>query len=160
MKNLTAKDLMNRELLTITEDMSVREAADFLTQRNISGAPVVDSSGNLAGVLSVTDIAQNVARKRDPFLTERNPDVYFRNWEETLNLTKCEPFRVEREDLLVRDVMTPEVFSVSQGTSLPEMASVMSENRLHRLFVTHGNRLVGIVSTMDILKVLAGEKGR
>ncbi len=109
-------------------------------------------------MLSVTDIAQNAARKRDPFLTEHNPDVYFQDWEETLNLSKWEPFRVERENLLVRDVMTPEVFSVSQETSLPEMAAVMSENRLHRLFVTHGNRLVGIVSTLDILKVLAGEK--
>ncbi len=43
MKHWTAKDLMNRELLTVTDEMSVREAADFLTRKNISGAPVVDS---------------------------------------------------------------------------------------------------------------------
>lgn len=57
MRPITAGDLMNPEILTVTEEMSVEEAAAFLTEHEITGAPVKNSDGELVGVISVVDIA-------------------------------------------------------------------------------------------------------
>jgi len=54
----TADELMNDELLLLTEDMSLRDAARFLAQHAVSGAPVVNREGQLAGVLSSTDFVR------------------------------------------------------------------------------------------------------
>ena len=51
MKDLKAKDIMNTEVLSVRDDMTVQELADFLTEREILGAPVVDSEGEVVGVL-------------------------------------------------------------------------------------------------------------
>ena len=57
MRPITAGDLMNPEILTVKEEMSVEEAAAFLTEHEITGAPVENSKGDLVGVISVVDIA-------------------------------------------------------------------------------------------------------
>ena len=57
MRPITAGDLMNPEILTVKEEMSVEEAAAFLTEHEITGAPVENSEGDLVGVISVVDIA-------------------------------------------------------------------------------------------------------
>ena len=53
---LTAKDVMNPDVLSLRADMTVREAAVFLTGHQIAGAPVLDAKGHLEGVLSLTDL--------------------------------------------------------------------------------------------------------
>ncbi|MGB6853036.1 MAG: CBS domain-containing protein [Thermoanaerobaculia bacterium] len=57
MRPITAGDLMNPEILTVSEEMSVEEAAAFLTEHEITGAPVENSNGDFVGVISVVDIA-------------------------------------------------------------------------------------------------------
>src|SRR6516225_2743241 len=52
---LTAADLMTAPVVTLTQDMPLREAANFLAREQISGAPVIDSEGRCVGVLSATD---------------------------------------------------------------------------------------------------------
>jgi predicted transcriptional regulator len=54
-----ARDVMSAEVLALRADMTVREAALFLTGHQIAGAPVLDEKGHLAGVLSLTDLAEN-----------------------------------------------------------------------------------------------------
>ena len=56
LRKLEAQDLMNPDVLTVPEDMSVRELAAFLLDNQISGAPVVHSNDELVGVVSMTDI--------------------------------------------------------------------------------------------------------
>ena len=52
MKDLKAKDIMNTDVLSVRDDMTVQELAGFLTEREILGAPVVDSDGEVVGVVS------------------------------------------------------------------------------------------------------------
>ena len=54
----------------------------------------------------------------------------------------------------MRDIMTPMLFKVDEDTSLKEVADMMIGGRVHRLFVTHKQKVVGIVTTMDMLKVI------
>jgi len=59
------KTLTNPEVLTVRVDLTVRELAAFLTEKQISGAPVVDGSGRLVGLVSLTDVAENDAERPD-----------------------------------------------------------------------------------------------
>ena len=60
----------------------------------------------------------------------------------------------ESETLLARDIMTPFVYRVEEDTPLKELAGVMVSGRIHRLFVTKEDKLVGVVSALDILKTV------
>ncbi len=65
MRPITAADLMNPEVLTVSEELSVRELAGFLLDHEITGAPVVDREGRLVGVVSVVDIADAAAGEEE-----------------------------------------------------------------------------------------------
>jgi CBS-domain-containing membrane protein len=55
---LTAADLMSRDVITVPQEMSLREAAHLLSRNQVSGAPVVDADGHCIGVLSGTDFVR------------------------------------------------------------------------------------------------------
>jgi CBS domain-containing protein len=54
----------------------------------------------------------------------------------------------------VKDIMTPMLFKVDENTTIQEVADAMIGGRVHRLLVTHGGKVIGIVTTMDMLKVI------
>jgi CBS domain-containing protein len=56
--------------------------------------------------------------------------------------------------VLVRDIMTPMIFRVSEDTSIQEVAETMLKGGIHRVFVTRGKKLIGIVTALDMLKVI------
>ena len=56
--------------------------------------------------------------------------------------------------VMVRDIMTPMIFSVGEDTSVQEVAETMVKGRIHRVFVTRDNRLTGIVTALDMMKVI------
>ncbi len=74
-KTRNVKDLMSPDIMTVADDMTTDELARYLTEREISGAPVVDSQGHLIGVVSMTDIGRNLAEPPD-FASERGSDFY------------------------------------------------------------------------------------
>ena len=157
MRPITAGDLMNPEVLTVDETMTVRELARFLTDNQITGAPVEDAGGKLIGVVSVVDIA-GVASDAGNVRTDRSsPDFYVRGWEDKITPEEIRDFRVDNEDLQVGEIMTPTVFSVGEDATVAEIASVMLRGHLHRLLVTRDERPVGIVSTSDLLGLMVEE---
>jgi predicted transcriptional regulator len=62
-KTRNVKDLMNPDIMTVPDDMSIDALARYLTEREISGAPVVDNQGHVIGVVSMTDIGRNMAER-------------------------------------------------------------------------------------------------
>ena len=60
MRELTAKDVMNPEILKVRDDMTVAELAEFLVENEISGVPVGDAEGRLVGVVSLSDAARSL----------------------------------------------------------------------------------------------------
>src|SRR5688572_24908905 len=101
MKTLTARDVMNREVLTVRVDLSVRELAAFLTENQISGAPVVDREGRLVGVVSLTDVAEYDADRADLAADSSDPAHAVRGWEDRINPEDVRPLHLETSDLLV-----------------------------------------------------------
>jgi CBS domain-containing protein len=155
MSTFTARDVMNREVLTVRVDLSVRELAAFLTANQISGAPVVDREGKLVGVVSLTDVAEYDADRSDLAADGSDPARIVRGWEDRIDPEDVRPLHLETSDLLVRDIMTPVVYTVPEGTPVSRIAHTMIAGRIHRLFVTRRGRVVGIVTSLDLVRLLA-----
>lgn len=145
MRPITAGDLMNPEILTVDVDMTVRELAAFLIENEISGAPVQDDEGRIVGVVSLVDVAAVHSEgaegdaESSPFAAQGSRESDGDGG---------------RDSLMVADVMTPMVYSVTEDATVSEVASAMLKGHLHRVLVTREDRAVGIISTSDLLGLL------
>ena len=128
-------ELMQRNVKTVGSDASVAEAIVSLADAHISGMPVVDGVGKVIGVLSTTDVLAAEAEAEDP--TARQTLL---------------------EETAVRDIMTPRPFTIAQDEDVREAARQMLYADVHRLFVAEGGKVVGIISTTDIVRAVATGK--
>lgn len=151
----TAADLMTPNPVFIRDVATVREAITLLTDRGISGAPVIDWSGRPVGVLSRADILVHDREKIEHPLPV--PDYYDQS---DLRMHSGESlksgFQVETtDDTEVRDIMTPVVFSVAPAYPAAQVVEYMVTLKVHRLFVIDGDGvLVGVISALDALRHL------
>lgn len=156
MRPISASDLMNPRVLTVQQGMTVPELAHFLVANDISGAPVEDGSGKLVGVVSLNDIAEALADEEED--GERGGDFFASEWDEGLSPEEIDELPADATELTVADIMTPDVFTVAEETPVSEIAEAMIANHIHRLLVTREDRVVGIISTSDLLGLLVEEK--
>lgn len=149
---VTASQVMTRDVLSARPDWSVDQLVEFLTEHGISGAPVLSEHDEPIGVVSLTDVARNGA------ITERSaeaPDYYRHGLEQIVGRDQLAAFRVEVEsETTVADIMTPVLFSVDQDASVQEVAGAMVTGRIHRVLVTQAKKVVGIISSMDLLPLV------
>lgn len=153
---MTARDVMNSEVMAIRDDLTAREAAAFLIENQIAGAPVIDGAGRLVGVVSLTDLAENESERPD-IVGDSGTAVDERGWAGSVDPADLRALHVESDDVLVRDIMTPAVYTVSDDTPVGTVAQAMIAGRIHRLFVTHHARVVGIVTPLDLLALIVEE---
>lgn len=159
MKNLTAKDIMNSDVIVVADEMTVHELANFFTEKMISGAPVINKEGKLIGVVSLSDIVRNDAQRTAIVKRKHETDFYLDGWEDKLDEDDFQDLRLEEDDgLIVRDIMTPLIFKVAETTPISEMADIMIGGRIHRLIVTRDDQVAGIVSTLDMLKAIRAQR--
>jgi CBS domain-containing protein len=150
----TARDVMTRNVLKVKEEMTVHELATFLTENEITGAPVENQNGKLVGVVSIWDIALTEAEQATIEVEHSHSSIYS-DTKKRLNREEALTLHIEDEGLQVKDIMTPVAYSVPEDTPVCEIAKTMIAGRVHRLLVTKNNHMVGIVTTMDLLKLLA-----
>jgi CBS domain-containing protein len=157
-EKFTAADLMTRDVMSVHQDLGVRELAEFLAENEITGVPVVDDDDQLIGVVSSTDVAERSRRNEMDFTVDRSdPRFYVREFGDQLDVEEMKGLHIENEDLLVRDIMTPSVLSVGAGTPVSEIAREMVSGHVHRLFVTRSGKVAGIVSALDLVKLLISD---
>jgi CBS domain-containing protein len=161
LENLTAQDVMSKNVVTLRADMSLREATETLTEEGISGAPVVDSSERLVGVISLSDIAgYEVGRvrseevRRSRFYQYSDSEGYERP-EETGDLSDEDMPEEIMDSTSVAMAMTPMTITVGPQTPLIEVARIMIRERIHRVLVTEMFKIIGLVSSMDLLRAIA-----
>ncbi len=154
MKWNSAKDLMTTDVKTVQADWPLDRVAQFLIDHDISGAPVVDGD-QLVGVISLTDLARYNSSAGEP-ATER-PSAYYRHElegqysEEDMNNL----YVTESDETRAEHVMTPQVYDVNEHTSIQQVAQVMHKGGIHRVFVTKNGEIRGIITALDMLKVVA-----
>lgn len=162
MRLITAADLMSPDVLTVPEDMPVRDLAAFLIDHEITGAPVVDAEGRLVGVVSVVDIADLAAGEEEDEETAGGGALqgFFGHGFDAVSpeeLAELGPFEGEEGETRVGEIMNPDVYSVSEDATVSQVASTLLNNHVHRLLVIEEGRVLGIITTSDLLGLLVEE---
>jgi predicted transcriptional regulator len=146
------KDEMTPDIMTVADDMTTDELVRFLNEREISGAPVVDGQGHFIGVVSMTDVGRHLAEPSD---FESARVEFYRDMGDEVTLEDLGQRYVEGRAVTVGDVMTPVVHHVAATAAVAEAARIMVERHIHRLVVTEGRQPVGMITSMDLLRVVA-----
>jgi CBS domain-containing protein len=150
--SVTAKHIMTTEIIPAHEKMTVLALTQLFQKHDISGAPVVDDAGHLVGVVSTTDVLLHSDVFGESPVVESE---YYKQHDDEGGETLSEDLVPEDVvNLQVRDIMSTNVLSVSVETPIEEVAKIMYTNRIHRLLVLEDSRLVGILSTMDVLRAV------
>jgi len=150
---LKAKDIMTAEVITLTPETSVSEAAAVLLHRHINGCPVVTAAGELVGVLCQADL---VAQQKKLTL----PTV-FTLLDGLVPLSSMGELDQEMEKiaaLTVEHAMSGEPVAVASDTPLEDIATLMVERGFHTLPVVDGGKLVGVIGMEDVLRTLTSKK--
>lgn len=149
----TAADLMTNNPISLSEEITVKEAITILLDKGYTAMPVIDVAGHAVGVLSRADVLIFDRQKVEYAM----PDYYDRAELMTGAGERLpEGFQVESVDrTLVKEIMTPVLYSVAPETPAWQVCEEMLSLGVHRLFVVNKNGLLlGVVSTFDILKNL------
>jgi CBS domain-containing protein len=149
----TARDIMNTQVITVTDTMDLREVAKILVEEGITEAPVVDEMGTLVGVISQSDLVEyDLSMEHE--LTVEAP-FYRRPFDDALQPERG--FRIEELSAdTVKDVMTPFLVTVEEETPIRDVASRMAKFAIHRLIVVDADQQIrGIVTALDVLRWVA-----
>ena len=130
-----AVELMQKNVVTIHESDPIDEVLDVLVGEHIHGAPVVNNDGELVGVISQLDIYfGKMTRNRKPEARTREE---------------------AQEPLTVRDVMTAPAVSAVEDTDIVDLCRMMYKLRIHRVPIVRAEKVLGIISSLDICNALA-----
>ena len=144
---MRAMDVMTNEVVTVDENASVIAIAKLLAERGISAVPVVDSENRVIGMVSEGDLLHRAETG-----TERRQSWWLEMMASTNRLAGD---YIKSHSRNVKDVMTRDVLSVTETTSVADIAILLETNRIKRVPVLRDGRLVGIVSRANLVRALA-----
>jgi CBS domain-containing protein len=155
MRDLTAKDVMIQEVLEVRAEWSLQRLVEFLVENSISGAPVTTENGKLVGVVSLTDIIRHDTLLEKGSQSYGTHEYYLHTLESQFAPQEIDSLHFGNEPLMtVRDIMTPTIFRVDENATVQQVADTMIRGRIHRVFVTQEEKVVGIISAADMLRVI------
>lgn len=144
---MRAHQIMTKYVTTVTPHTSIQEAANIMLRCHLSGIPVVNDDGSLAGIVSESDFLRRkeigTGRKRSSFLQ------FF------AGAGKLADEFVHEQGRKVEDVMTRDPITVDEQTPLSELVQLMEKHGIKRLPVMSGKVLVGIVTRSNLLQAVA-----
>jgi CBS domain-containing protein len=149
---LKVKDIMTKEVKTVSPETEITKAAKLLLSERINGVPVVDKTGKLVGILCQSDLIAQQKSIPIPSL--------FTLLDGYIPLTLLNRLEREVEKIVaikVEDAMTPDPITVKPDTDIEKVAGLMVEKNYHTLPVIDGGRLVGIVGKEDVLRTLLAD---
>jgi len=153
-KLLRARDVMQRAFVSVAPHTPILSVHRMFVELRIHGAPVLDSHGEVVGVVSTLDLLRAIRTELEP---GRLPSASTYFWDEaTQSIGHTEvPEGDALWRLIVRDAMSKSVISVAPDTSIGVVARVMFDQHVHRVLVMQHGKLLGIVSTFDLLSAVA-----
>ncbi len=146
---LKASEIMTKNIFTVKPETTVKELAQLLATHNIGGAPVVDESGNLLGVVTENDLIDQNKKVHIPTIINILDSVIY--------LEKPGTMDKEMKKIAgstVADIYSREPLTVVADTFLDEIATIMAEKNVHTLPVMQDNRLIGVIGKQDIIRTL------
>ena len=145
----TAKDLMTREVHTVTPNTGLKELAKLFTEKRVGGFPVVEA-GRVVGVVTESDLIHRDERIHIP--------TFFTLFDAVLPLGGEKKFEEEMRKMAattVAEIMTQDPIVLSPDATLTQMATAMGEKSVHTLPVVDAEgKLVGVVGKLDLIRAM------
>lgn len=146
-----ASDIMTRDVVSVKSDTTVEELARLLIEHKFSGVPVVDDDNRLVGIVTENDLISQNKRLHIPTII-RLFDAYI-----MLGSEKLDGEIKKMAAATVGDICVKDVVSITEETTVEEIATIMSERNIHLLPVLRDGNVVGIVGKADIVGSMTGE---
>ncbi|MDH4184024.1 MAG: CBS domain-containing protein [Nitrospinota bacterium] len=150
---LKASDIMTRNPYTVSPRMSVRELTKALAEKNYTGAPVVDEQGKLVGVVTSSDLIYQKKKLHLP--------TVFTLFDAIIPLGGLHQVDEQMDKMLghdVADIMSTDLVTVGEDSSLEEIATIMTEEHKHLIPVVSEGKLTGIIDRWDVLKAIVRDE--
>lgn len=144
------KDIMTKQVITVSEDDTVEKCANLLITYNLSGLPVIDEKGKVKGIVTEGDLIRRASRINGPASLEVLGGIFY------LESPKKFMDNIRRSmSNIVRDIMTKDVITVSPDNTIEDATTLLVQKNIKRLpVIDKEENLVGIVSRKDIVKYL------
>ena len=149
---LKGKDIMTKDVITVSPDTEILVATKILLEKHINGVPVLDDAGNLVGILCQSDLI--VQQKKIP-----TPSL-FTLLDGFIPLTSQKKIEKEVQKIAattVAQAMTPNPVVVPPDTTIEAVAALMVDSSYHTLPVVDEGKLIGIIGKEDVLRTLMGK---
>ena len=147
---MKARDIMVRNVFSVSPEASVRQAANILFKNRISAAPVVDEHGRLIGIISEGDLV-----RRTELATDHRRSWWLRVFSHASKESLATEY-VKAHARRVRDAMTRDVITAKPATPVREIAGLLERYRIKRIPIVAKGKVVGIVSRANLIQALAG----
>jgi len=149
---LTASDIMQTQVVTVSPSDPLHTVQRLFFEEEIHGAPVVDETSRVRGMISSMDLIRAAMEGNDSSTGVDFTDAFEqlgRPWE-----AASEEFQDRLGEAVVADAMTESIVTVDPTTPIPEVALLLRQNRIHRVLVVKGDNLLGIISSFDLIRLL------
>ncbi len=143
---MQVQDVMQTKVVTVFPDATVSQAAKIMTDNRVSGLPVVEKTGGLAGLISEGDLLDR---------TEFGGEASRSWWLDLFGKGETAADFIHSHSKLVRDVMTKSVETIAPTASLADAAHQLEAHGFKRLPVVLKGKLIGVVSRADLVRALA-----
>ena len=148
---LKVKDIMTKDVVTVTKETTVMELAGIFSQRHLSSLPVLDQSGALIGIVTETDLVEQDKNLHIPTV------ISIFDW--VIYLESDKKFEKELKKMTGRtvgDIYSSDIVTVSPDSAISDVADLLSSRKITALPVVEGGKLVGIISRIDLIRSMAG----
>ncbi len=126
--------IMHTYIVTVPPETPLIKAKDIIAEKRINHLLVVDKNGELIGLVSDRDVKQS--------------------WASPATTLSVHELNYLLSQMTVETIMVKKIISISPGTTIERAARIMQENRISALPVMEGGKLVGIITTTDVMEVL------
>ncbi len=147
---MLAKEVMEKNVVTVSPDMTLEEAAELMVRHNISGIPVMDGEGRVIGVVSELDLIRKQIKPREPELWQLcawglsgSRKLY--DYQKSIHQWRSET---------VREIMTDTVISVEEEEDIETVGRIMFDRGIKRVIVTKDGKMTGILSRSELVRTM------
>jgi CBS domain-containing protein len=154
--SVRAMDVMATAVVTVSPDLSLGALEDLLLSHRISGVPVVEK-GTLLGVVSRSDVVRmlSIERSLSGIIRDGFRGSAFAPGEEGTILPLPQALAEQLQAHTVRDAMVTDPITVSPDTPIGEVAKTLVDRHVHRVLVTENRELRGVISSLDVVCLVA-----
>jgi predicted transcriptional regulator len=143
---MLVREMMTKDVITVSPDASLKTIGKIFKEKRISGAPVVDSNGDIVGVVTLTDLFRILDQ------------IY--EWKELekkvkgLEIKVSEMYEEEKSKAKVTDIMAKNVFTVNEEESIENLMKLVFTRKIHTIpIVNSEGKLVGVIGKRDLLSI-------